>query len=133
MNTIDRILGESRPPEQLRQLAKARKENGTIWDDPNRPPTQKELTTPYWAYSYASYNIKGRWPEVEPVIATDSESAYLYARDVIKGRWPEAEAVIAKDPRIAQLYLNVFPKIQEDPCSTRLWWAMNGWLDWLDL
>ena len=72
-----------------------------------RPPTEEELTNPYRAFDYA--------------------------KDVIGGRFPEGEAVIATDPKMAPLYLNAFPKTQGDPCSTRLLWAMNGWIDWLDL
>ena len=59
--------------------------------------------TNYEAYFYA-INIKGRWPEAEPIIAKDPRWAYNYARDVIKGRWPEGEPAIAKDPRWAYFY-----------------------------
>ena len=61
-----------------------------------RPPTERELMDPYDAYRYASQVLKGRWPEGEPVIATDPGLAYQYATDVIGGRFPEAEATIAK-------------------------------------
>ena len=53
--------------------------------------------------------------------------AYRYATCVIKGhRWPEGEVAIAKDPECAKGYLELFPE-------AKLEWAMNGWLDWLDL
>jgi hypothetical protein len=107
MNTTSRILGEAK-----RKV---------------RPPTEKELTTPHWAFNYARYVIKGRFPEGEAAIATDPYLAYVYARDILKGRFPEAEASIAKDPDYcANQYLIEFPQ-------AKLEWAMNGWIDWLDL
>ena len=42
------------------------------------------------------------------------------------GRFPEGEAAIATDPQAAYSYLKAFP-------DAKLEWAMNGWLDWLDL
>lgn len=58
----------------------------------------------YWAYWYARFVIKGRWPEAEDTIAKDAEWACQYASDVIKGRWPEAEATIAKNAYWAYRY-----------------------------
>jgi hypothetical protein len=104
MNTTSRILGAQKV----------------------RPPTKDELTEPYWALLYAEYVIRGRWPEAEPVIATDPMSAYYYSKSVLKGRWPEGEPAIAKDPDYSILYLELFPQ-------AKLEWAMNGWIDWLDL
>jgi hypothetical protein len=60
--------------------------------------TQTIPTTARYAYYYARDVIKGRWPEVEAVIATDPEWAYLYALNVVKGRWLEAEATIKTHP-----------------------------------
>ncbi|GIV52247.1 MAG: hypothetical protein KatS3mg038_2768 [Candidatus Kapaibacterium sp.] len=62
-------------------------------------PTRKavKILGPQICYRYARDVICGRWPEAEPVIATDPRCAYLYAFDVIRGRWPEAEPVIAQD------------------------------------
>ena len=57
---------------------------------------------------------------------TEPYQAYWYAARVLKGRWPEGEATIAKDPTWAEKYLERFPE-------AKLEWAMNGWLDWLDL
>jgi hypothetical protein len=91
-----------------------------------RPPTEEELTDPYQAHRYAEYVIRGRFPEGEAAIATVPAPAYYYARDIIGGRFPEGEAAIAKDPPYAELYLKAFP-------VSKLEWAMNGWLDWLDL
>ena len=132
MNTTDRILGEAK-----RKV---------------RPPTEDELTGPYDAYWYAIRVLKGRFPEAEPYIATRPIWAYLYARDVIKGRWPEGEAAIATDPGWAYQYAEYvikgrFPEgeatIATDPHRAKIYlkkfpeakleWAMNGWLDWLDL
>lgn len=129
MKTIDRILGEAKV----------------------RPPTERELTEPEWAYRYAKDVIRGRWPEAEEVIAKEPWSAYRYADLVIKGRWPEAEATIAKSPFRAHRYakdvikgrwlegeeaiakseyknwyLEQFPEARDD-------WSFNGWIDWLDV
>jgi hypothetical protein len=108
MNTTDRILGEAK-----RKV---------------RPPTEKEQTDPLNAYYYAKDVIGGRFPEGEAAIATDPRWAHEYARDVIGGRWPEGEAAIATgpDPYYTLAYLGLFPE-------AKLEWAMNGWLDWLDL
>lgn len=46
---------------------------------------------------YAEHTIKGRWPEAEPYIMQDAESAVDYARNVVHGRWPEAEKSILAD------------------------------------
>jgi hypothetical protein len=91
-----------------------------------RPPTEKDLTNPYWANDYARHVLKGRFPEGEAAIATDPYVAYVYARDVLKGRFPEGEAAIATDEYCANQYLIEFPE-------AKLTFAMNGWLDWLDL
>jgi hypothetical protein len=107
----------------------------------------------FWAFMYAKDVLKGRWPEAEEAIAKDPRASFYYATEVIMGRWPEAEAVIATDPRGEWLnkewmrtppdddgyrrshgdviygpksYLDRFPE-------ARLTFAMNGWLDWLDL
>jgi hypothetical protein len=85
MNITSRILGEA-----MRKVAKRKV----------RPPTKKELTTAHWAFNYARYNIKGRFPE--------------------------GEASIATHPYCANQYLIEFPQ-------AKLEWAMNGWIDWLDL
>jgi len=131
MNTTNRILGEAKKV---------------------RPPTEKELKDPEWAYYYARDVIEGRFPEGEEAIATNPWSAYRYARDVIKGRWPEGEAVIATDPYSAYNYaINViggrWPEgeaaIATEPDwakayleahpEARLEWVMRGYLDWFDL
>ena len=63
---------------------------------------------PQWAFWYARFVIKERWPEAEPVIAQDPYSAYDYARWVMQSRWPEAETVIAQDPELWELYKRYF-------------------------
>ena len=105
MTTTDRILGEARKV---------------------RPPTEKELTDPEWAYLYARDVIGGRWPEGEAAIAKDPEWAYRYARYVVRGRWPEGEEAIATDPYWTKEYLELFPEAKH-------YWVMRGWLDWFDL
>ena len=59
---------------------------------------------PQWAYKYARFVIKGRFPEGEATIATDPGRAYEYADYVINGRFPEAEAAIATSPTWAYHY-----------------------------
>ncbi len=63
-----------------------------------------DINGPAWAYKYAKYAIKGRWPEGEEVIKTDPEQAYWYAKEIIKGRWPEGEEVFKTDPDWAFKY-----------------------------
>lgn len=127
MKSVDRILGEA-----------------------IRPPTNRELTDPEWAYTYARDVIKGRWLEGESTIAKDPVMAYYYAINAIKDRFPEGEAAIAKDPLWAyhyayfvnsrwleaeetianseykDRYLEQFPEARDD-------WSFNGWIDWLDV
>jgi len=63
---------------------------------------------PFYAYKYAKYIMKKRWPEVEPVLRQDAESAYRYARYVMQHRWPEAEEIIKKHPAMAYRYTRDF-------------------------
>ena len=130
MNTTSRILGEAskvRPPTK-RELTDPEKAYFYAERRMVRFPEGEAViaTDPYSAVQYAKHVIQGRWPEAEPVIATDPYWAYMYARHIIGGRWPEGEATIAKDPIWAEKYLELFPE-------AKLEWAMNGWLDWLDL
>ena len=67
---------------------------------------------PRWAYEYAYYVIKGRWPEGEKAIASNPNCAYGYARYLIKGRWPEGEKAIASDPDWANLYRKFLNEIE---------------------
>jgi len=59
---------------------------------------------PRYAYLYALYVIKDRWPEAEAAIASDPQYAYRYAIHVIKDRWTAGEAAIARDPYYAFEY-----------------------------
>ena len=69
------------------------------------PEGEKAIASaPNYAYSYAYFISKGRWPEGEKAIVTAPYWAYLYARHIIKGRWPEGEKAIASDRRYANLY-----------------------------
>jgi len=139
VNTTRRILGEARkarPPtkSELKDPEKAYfyAEGKLAWGDSRRFPEGEAAiaTSPYWSYHYARRVIRGRFPEAEAAIAT-SRWALNYAWHVIHeleagGRWPEGEEHIAKDPEDAKFYLEHFPE-------AKLEWAMNGWLDWLDL
>jgi len=60
---------------------------------------------PNLAANKAALEINGRWPEMEPVIASSPQAAVFYAKNVIKGRWPEAEETIRKDPNSAAHYV----------------------------
>jgi hypothetical protein len=154
MNITSRILGEAMTPRQKRIYKDP--VMASKWAIKHRqrfPEAEPYIATrPIWAYLYARDVIKGRWPEGEAAIAKDRHWAYAYARDVIggrfpegeatlakdlylaydyasdiiRGRWPEAEATIATDPGAAKLYLKQFPE-------AKLTFAMNGWIDWLDL
>ena len=158
MNTTDRILGEAMTPRQKRIYKDPRTAVGWAIKHGQRFPEAEpyilKATDPGWSYGYAKEVLKGRWPEAEEAIVKDPHVAYLYAMDVIKGRWPEAEEAIAKDPywayryaqyvvkgrwpeaeeaiakntspHLAKSYLELFPQ-------ARLEFAMNGWIDWLDL
>lgn len=53
---------------------------------------------PNYAYRYARFIIKGRWPDAEPYIMKDPFCSYLYAAYVIKGRWTEVESIVMTDP-----------------------------------
>jgi len=116
MNIIDRILGEARSPEQLRQYAnthfgdiheKARRAFMYAKDVIKGRWPEGEATIlrdPSTSLRYAREIIQGRWPEAESIIATDRGASVAYARDVIKGRWPELEAAIEANPRYAERY-----------------------------
>jgi len=153
MNTTSRILGEAMTPRQKRIYKDPIIASKWAIKHGQRFPEAEPYiaTRPIWAYYYARDVIGGRWPEGEPAIATSPysayyyaddirgrfpegeaaiakspEYAYYYAKDVLGGRFPEGEAAIAANPGAAKLYLKQFPE-------AKLEWAMNGWLDWLDL
>jgi hypothetical protein len=44
--------------------------------------------------------VKGRWPEAEPWIMRNSDTASKYARRVLKKRWPQAERFILDPDQI---------------------------------
>jgi hypothetical protein len=56
------------------------------------------------AYVYASEVIEDRWPAIEKYILKDPHNAYKYASEVIEDRWPEAEPIIMTNPREAYEY-----------------------------
>lgn len=53
-------------------------------------------TDPHCAMRLARYVIKGRFPEGEPAIASQSDTAYEYARYVIGERWPPGEKAVTR-------------------------------------
>jgi hypothetical protein len=57
-----------------------------------------------YSYWYAFDIIKGRFIEGEKSIATDLDCSYLYARYIIKGRFIEGEKIIANDLDCSYLY-----------------------------
>ncbi len=128
MNTTDRILGEAMTPYQKRiHKDPVMASKWAIKHRQRFPEAEPYIATrPRSAYYYARDVIGGRWPEGEPAIATDPYYAYHYARWIIGGRWPEGERAIATSLDYAKHYLKAFPE-------AKLEWAMNGWLDWLDL
>ena len=87
---------------------------------------------PQWAYEYAYHVIRDRWPEAEPVIASDPQWAHWYARNVIKGRWPEAEAVIAESPQWACWYARYvlkgrWPEVEAVIAKSSCWAQSPYW------
>jgi len=63
---------------------------------------------PEYAYYYAYYILKRRWPEAEPYIMKDPKYAYLYAHLLVNGRWPEAERYIMKNQKYWDGYKESF-------------------------
>ena len=55
------------------------------------------IKDPQYAYRYARMK-NTTWPEAEPVIAQDAKYAYLYADYLLRSRFPAGEAAIARDP-----------------------------------
>lgn len=93
--------------------------------------------TPVEAWRLALSKWK-RIPELEPIIASNAETAFMYAYNIIRGRWPEAEEAIATGAgldddnakaRWAFRYLQCvkngytprFPKIHERKLSYETW------------
>ena len=79
-----------------------------------------------------------RIPELEPIIASNAETAFTYAYNIIKGRWPEAEEAIATGAGsddanwkarwafrylkcVKNGYMRKFPKIHERKLSYETW------------
>lgn len=80
-----------------------------IYRNKPMPPKLEKLliTDPKYAEFAAEYavdKIKGRWPEAEKNISTDSDAAFSYVKNVLKKPWPEGEAAISKDSYNALLY-----------------------------
>jgi AAA+ superfamily predicted ATPase len=96
------------------------------------------MMDPTAACTYASLAIGGRWPDAEPVIATDAKASVDYAnvlksrflqgenailsdsrcvsdytRWVIKERWPEAEIEAAKSGRLGHYCVDLALRIPE--------------------
>ncbi len=69
-------------------------------------PFERDIAKdPDAAFKYVIDVMGGkRWPEGEQSILKDPLIAYEYARDVIKGRWPEAEHIINTNTNAAKLY-----------------------------
>ena len=51
------------------------------------------ITSSYWAYMYAKYYLKSRWPDAEnkAILYVNPEYFYKYSNEIIKGRWKEGE------------------------------------------
>jgi hypothetical protein len=79
-----------------------------------------------------------RIPELEPIIASNAETAFMYAYNIIRGRWPEAEEAIATGAGldddedkacwafrylkcVKNGYTQKFPKLHERPPSYETW------------
>ena len=55
---------------------------------------ERSRTDAEWAYIYAFWVLKRRWPEAEATIAKNSNAAYCYAVNVIRGRFLKGEREI---------------------------------------
>jgi hypothetical protein len=62
---------------------------------------------PETAFKYADYYLHGRFPLGEKVIAQNPNTAYMYAMIVLGDRFPEGEEAILSDPKFG-------PKYQKD-------------------
>ena len=79
-----------------------------------------------------------RIPELEPIIASNAETAFMYAYNIIRGRWPEAEEAIATGAGfdddnskarwafrylhcVKNGYMKKFPEIHERKLSYETW------------
>ncbi len=69
----------------------------------------------YWAYWYARYIIKGKWPEGEEAIKKHPASAYRYAYYVLGERWPEGEEIISTDKGWNRMYeIDILKKEEQE-------------------
>jgi hypothetical protein len=59
---------------------------------------------PDTAFRYANYYLNGRFPLGEKVIAQSPAAAYAYALLILKGRFPEGEEAILRDPKYGPMY-----------------------------
>ncbi|GIW05194.1 MAG: hypothetical protein KatS3mg059_1814 [Thermomicrobiales bacterium] len=59
----------------------------------------------YWAWRYARWIVRGRWPEGEETIRHNPLGAVLYAWNIIGDRWPEAEPTILQSCEAICLYV----------------------------
>jgi hypothetical protein len=70
-------------------------------------------------YQFALHIIKGRWPEAEQYIMTDTYRAVQYAKEILKDRWIEAEQYIMKDPSDAFGYVRDILSRDKEWTSTK--------------
>ena len=73
-------------------------------------------------------SIRGRWPEAEPYIKTDSNHAFSYAHDVIKGRWPEVEPVILNSSYAQWYRIHYIPHTEWTMMGGRYKKKNNMWI-----
>jgi len=81
---------------------------------------------------YAKDIIKGRWPEVEHIIARNPQASFYYARYVLKDRFLEAEMNIIKDicwitPYASAIIKDRWPEAEPTLLDTQkfcyTWWS----------
>lgn len=58
----------------------------------------------FYALKYADFVLRDRFPEGEPIIATNAKSSYGYAYSVLKGRFSLGEPIIATDDYCSYSY-----------------------------
>ena len=71
-------------------------------DDPSKLATYGKFISPEEAFDRLDQGDKA--PYLIRAVASDPEWAYRYAGYIIKGRFPEGEKAIASDPKWASAY-----------------------------
>jgi hypothetical protein len=91
-----------------------------------RPPTERELAYPYWAYWYATRVLKGRFPAGEEAIAKSAYWSCLYAEERLKGPFPLGEPAILPSEVVRPFYIEFLKKVLTNPDEYFAEWISSG-------